>query len=131
MAFVVLVCGGTRFTEKSWLYDELDELHRQRKITKIVHGAARGADTFAANWAYDRHVFVQSYPAKWNDIDAPGAVIRFRTDGELYNAAAGPIRNRFMLDKEKPHLVVAFPGGEGTEDMVAYARKKGVEVKEL
>ena len=131
MTYTVLVCGGTKFRDEAWLNRELDEVHRQRKITRLVHGAAPGADTLAAKWGFANHIFVQSYPAKWNDIDAPGAVPRFRADGELYNAAAGPIRNREMLQKENPDLVVAFPGGVGTADMVMKARKKGIKVMEV
>jgi hypothetical protein len=44
---------------------------------------------------------------------------------------AGPIRNQRMLDEHKPDLVVAFPGGRGTADMVRRARKSGVEVTEI
>jgi len=32
---------------------------------------------------------------------------------------AGPLRNQRMLDEGKPDLVVAFPGGGGTKDMVS------------
>jgi hypothetical protein len=31
---------------------------------------------------------------------------------------AGPIRNQRMLEEGKPDLVMAFPGGRGTADMV-------------
>jgi hypothetical protein len=33
------------------------------------------------------------------------------------------------LRKGKPDLVIAFPGGRGTADMVARARKAGVPVE--
>jgi hypothetical protein len=33
-----------------------------------------------------------------------------------------------MLDMEKPDLVVAFPGGRGTADMVRRAKAAGVRV---
>ena len=38
------------------------------------------------------------------------------------------MRNARMLAEGKPDLVVAFPGGRGTADMVAQARKAGVRV---
>ena len=41
---------------------------------------------------------------------------------------AGPIRNQEMLDKGKPDLVIAFPGGKGTADMVGRALRTGVFV---
>ena len=41
---------------------------------------------------------------------------------------AGPIRNQRMLDEGKPDLVVAFPGGKGTNGMIDLARNAGVRV---
>jgi hypothetical protein len=35
-----------------------------------------------------------------------------------------------MLDEGKPQLVVAFPGGRGTADMIGRARAAGVPVVE-
>jgi hypothetical protein len=48
-----------------------------------------------------------------------------------HGKAAGPIRNQEMLAMEAPALVVAFPGGRGTADMVRRARKAGVDVLEV
>lgn len=45
-----------------------------------------------------------------------------------HGKAAGPIRNQLMLDDFKPDLVVAFPGGKGTADMVKKAQDAGVTV---
>jgi hypothetical protein len=49
-------------------------------------------------------------------------------DWNTHGRAAGPIRNQRMLDEVKPELVVAFPGGRGTADMVRRAREAGVNV---
>jgi predicted Rossmann-fold nucleotide-binding protein len=38
------------------------------------------------------------------------------------------MRNQKMLDKGKPDLVVAFPGGRGTSDMISRAIKVPVRV---
>ena len=38
---------------------------------------------------------------------------------------------RSVLDEGKPDLVVAFPGGKGTADMVRRGRQAGVEVIEV
>ncbi len=45
-----------------------------------------------------------------------------------YGRRAGPIRNKQMLDVGKPHLVVAFPGGAGTANMVKQAKAAGVPI---
>jgi hypothetical protein len=47
---------------------------------------------------------------------------------ESLGRKAGPIRNQRMLTEGKPALVVAFPGGKGTANMVAQARATNVRV---
>ena len=49
-------------------------------------------------------------------------------DWETHGRAAGPIRNEKMLTW-KPDLVVAFPGGVGTADLVRRAEAAGVPVQ--
>lgn len=114
MKYVVLVCGGRNFADQRWVFRTLDALHKERRITKIVHGGARGADTYAHTWAATRRV----------------PVIRCLANWELHRRAAGPIRNSEMLRDHSPDLVVAFPGGDGTADMIKKARAKGIEVLE-
>jgi UDP-N-acetylmuramoylalanine-D-glutamate ligase len=55
----------------------------------------------------------------------------YEADWDTHGKAAGPIRNKRMLDEGKPDLVVAFPGGRGTANMISQARKAGVEVIEV
>ena len=43
----------------------------------------------------------------------------------------GPLRNQRMLHEGKPDLVVVFPGGGGTKDMVRRAVKAGVAIHEV
>ncbi|MEM1372475.1 MAG: DUF2493 domain-containing protein [Pseudomonadota bacterium] len=104
----VLACGGRDYTDTATVYRTLREL----RATVVIHGAARGADSFASRWAEQNGIEQESYPANW------------QRDGK----AAGHIRNAEMLAKGKPDIVVAFSGGRGTADMVAKARKAGVQV---
>lgn len=108
----VLVCGGRDFSDTEFLFWFLDEVHFRRPITLVIHGGARGADGLAGHWARAREVPCDVYPANWNK----------------YRNAAGPIRNQQMLDEGTPDLVIAFPGGAGTADMVSRSRKEGVKV---
>jgi predicted Rossmann-fold nucleotide-binding protein len=41
------------------------------------------------------------------------------------------MRNQRMIDEGKPDLVVAFPGGSGTADMVRRAKRASIEVMEV
>lgn len=114
MSLKVLVCGGRDYTGGEQMAEVLDQLHRERGIATIVTGGARGADTYAEQWARGKC---------W--------LVVYRPDWERYGRSAGVIRNADMLDNEKPDLVLAFPGGRGTADMVRRARKAGVEVIEV
>ena len=55
-------------------------------------------------------------------------VERFPADWSEYGKAAGAIRNQQMLDEGTPDLVVAFPGGNGTLDMVRRSQRAGIKV---
>lgn len=112
MARRVLVCGGRDYTDWQRIYAVLDAAHATSPITCLIHGAARGADTIALNWAVDRNVPCEAYPADW----------------DRHGYAAGPLRNRQMLEQGKPHMVMAFPGGFGTADTVRKAKAAGVTV---
>lgn len=105
----VLVCGGRDYLN----YARMCEVLNAYSIDAMCHGAARGADSLAGTYAKYHRVRCEEFPADWE------------RDGK----AAGPIRNRVMLESFCPDLVVAFPGGKGTTHMVKLAQKAGVPVK--
>jgi hypothetical protein len=111
----VLVCGGRGYADAATVGSVLDDLNEVYGIKIVVHGAAPGADTLAKIWADTRRVAHWAFPADW----------------KAHGKAAGPIRNKQMLDEAKPDLVVAFPGGRGTADMRSQAKTAGVEVLEI
>lgn len=109
----VLVCGGRDYNDREAIGYYLDSLKPRPEI--IINGGARGADSHANAWAVWRQV------RQWV----------FYPDWETHGRAAGPMRNQRMLDEAKPDLVVAFPGGSGTADMVSRAKKAGVRTVEI
>jgi hypothetical protein len=104
----VLVCGGRDYGalpgEKEFLFEYLDGL--LPRPTVIIEGEAPGADSLAREWAELRGIPVEKYPADW----------------KKHGRAAGPLRNTLMLRNGRPHLVVAFPGGAGTADLLRQAK---------
>lgn len=110
----VIVCGGRAYADYARVFAVLDALHAERTITALATGRAAGADHYAAHWAITR----------------VRELVQFNADWRQYGRAAGPIRNARMLAEFAPDVVVAFPGGAGTADMVAKARAAGVEVVE-
>ncbi|WP_422028075.1 DUF2493 domain-containing protein [Roseovarius sp.] len=108
----VLVCGGRNYSDAAFLEAGLNVVHDTHNVTRVIHGAASGADRLAGEWAKGRGIPQIACPAAW----------------DKYGRAAGPMRNQYMIDVHKPDLLVAFPGGKGTADMIAKARKAGVRV---
>lgn len=111
----LLICGGRDYTDQGKMYAFLDELKKNMPIDAIIEGDARGADRLAGFWA------------RKNKIDN----LKYKADWDKHGKAAGILRNRQMLDEGKPDMVIAFPGGRGTENMVYIAREAGVEVVEV
>jgi hypothetical protein len=124
MSLHVIVTGGRDYHDYARVFAVLDELNVGDRITRLHEGAARGADTLAWDWHWERF---------------GGGSIRHPARWDLHGKRAGPIRNAEMLaaaiDEAQECgaslLVVAFPGGVGTADMVAKARRAGVEVREV
>lgn len=106
----VLVCGGRGFVPDTGAFDALATRIGRNDV--IIHGCARGADEFANDFAVTYGIAVERYPAEW----------------KKYGRAAGAIRNQKMLDEGRPDLVIAFPGGRGTEDMIKRALKARVRL---
>jgi len=116
---LVVVAGGGR--DLSWP-SELIATHllratRGRMVQALLHGAARGADQAIAA-AADQLGWPQiACPAAWSE----------------HGRAAGPIRNRQMLERSLDLasalplgaglLVIAFPGSRGTASLMDQARR--------
>lgn len=121
----ILVCGGRDCSSSdvwNWLESNLRvELafvtghHASLTIEALIHGGARGADEGAERWGKSEHIKTHRYAADW----------------KKHGKAAGPIRNQRMIDEGKPDVVIAFPGGKGTADMVSRARTDGLHVIEV
>ena len=113
MSARVLICGA-----RNWSNAKLvrEELKKHLPIDCVIEGEAWGADTIGRQIAESMGIDVLAFPANWSK----------------YGRAAGPIRNKQMLTRGKPTLVLAFhndlENSKGTKDMVRQARKAGVEV---
>lgn len=127
----VLVCGGRDYDNQLRVSETLDALCDEFSLwgapdregnrlpdagrLAIIHGGARGADALADRWAVSNWVTSVAVEANWS----------------AFGKAAGPIRNQSMIDSYMPDLVLAFPGGRGTADMIRRAKEAGIEVREI
>lgn len=110
----VLVCGGRKYNDEAHVFEVLDQMHAHYGELVILNGGAGGADSCAHGWAIKREQHHLKMMAQWKRFDK----------------AAGPIRNSAMLAL-RPDLVIAFPGGPGTADMLKQARAAGVPAYEV
>ena len=133
----VLVCGGRHFgrvpvnirpwtpefeararqarEERALIERTLAAFARAHTVTVLIEGGAQGTDRFARFWAERSGIRIETYDADW----------------EHQGKAAGAIRNKRMLDEGKPEMVIAFPGGKGTLNMISQALRAGVPVMEV
>jgi hypothetical protein len=119
---LVIAAGGGR--DLAWpqqrIAAELLARSGGRLVHLLLHGGARGADAAIGRAAQQLGWSALVMPAQW----------------QLHGRAAGPIRNRELLQqaiaKAVAHtspgslasvLVVAFPGGPGTASLVREARR--------
>jgi len=106
----IIVCGGRDYADQDAVDSALDRVHAKRPVTMLVHGAARGADSLADDWAKRRGVPREPHPY-------PSHLGR----------AGGPARNAEMAAAGADGCV-AFPGGRGTDDMVWRAEYDSIPV---
>ena len=119
---LVIAAGGGR--DLAWpqqrVAAELLARSGGRLVHLVLHGGARGADAAIGCAAQQLGWSALVMPAQW----------------QLHGRAAGPIRNRALLEQAVARavarsssscltsvLVVAFPGGAGTASLVREARR--------
>jgi len=108
----IIACGGRDYQNRRRVYSVLDAAVDRLGLSVLITGGAMGADHLAQDWARERGIENAIFKAHWGK------------EGK----AAGAIRNRRMLEQGKPDVVIAFPGGAGTEHMCMIAEKTGVRL---
>lgn len=111
----VLICGDRDWDKPAAIEIILEGLVTTTQWLIVIEGCAPGADKVACEWE-DVDATHEHYPADW----------------EKYHKAAGPIRNKKMLEEGKPDVVFAFHDklekSKGTKNMVEISSKAGVPV---
>lgn len=110
----VLICGSRQWTDEETIEEYIKTLSPH---SMIIHGNCRGADRIAKRLALKHGHSEIPFTAKWGK----------------YGWAAGPIRNKQMLEDGEPDMVVAFHDNismsKGTKNMIEETRKRGVPHK--
>lgn len=111
----VIIAGGRDFSDMDLLSRKCDRILRDippHEIT-IISGNASGADTLGVQYAYDRKIKVEHYPANWYGV----------------GKGAGEIRNIEMA--KNADALIAFWDGKsrGTKHMIDTAVKRGLKFR--
>lgn len=117
---IVLVCGSRNWRDRDLVYQELDNLADLYDEVQVVHGDCKtGADKFADDWCLDRDyetLSLRRFPANWSK-----------------GRSSGPLRNSEMAAYAgKDAICIAFRSkgkSPGTDDMIAKARRVGMDVR--
>lgn len=113
----LVMTGGRDYTDREFVYYVLDYINEAQGVALLIHGKARGADTFAHEWALSRNVLIDPYPIS-------------REDWRRYGKRYGSIRNGHMIEYGRPEAAVAFPGRNGTANMIMQCHRAGLYVWE-
>lgn len=112
---MILIIAGSRGFPRDQVLAALEAC--PFPVTEVVSGAARGPDTYGAEWAHKHRVPVRYVHAAWQE----------------HGRAAGPIRNAQMVDYAaavEESALVAFWDGQsrGTADVMERARRAGLPI---
>lgn len=131
----VVVAGSRKFDDyqlfKLGMQNYL-ERHFSSQLSDLIFitGFARtGADALIVRFCEESGYPWVRFEAQWDDLSAPGAVVRYRRDGTAYNVRAGYWRNRDMA-MAGTNLIAWWDGlSGGTRDMIAQATHLGLTVE--
>lgn len=110
-----IICGGRDYKDQERAFMLLSQFHKTTPITLVIEGGAEGADRQGRFWAKGRGIPCMTFDAQWG----------------YYGKAGGPVRNQWMLEFGNAEILIALPGGTGTENMKNQARQAGIPVFEL
>lgn len=105
----ICVTGGRDFLDSQAVRAVLGLLD---PICVGVGDCPSGVDASVLSWVREAGLHCVVYKALWT----------------THHQAAGPRRNRQMLEEFQPDVLIAFPGGKGTSNCVREAVRLGIPV---
>lgn len=108
-----IVIGGYRnFNNYDVFKDFVDScIGKETEIT-ILSGHCKGADLMAERYAKEKGFALEIYPADW----------------QKYGRAAGPIRNKQMVENADTVIAFVSESASGTKNLIGNAKKLGKEL---
>lgn len=129
----VIVAGSRRFNDylsfSASIQDYVMINDLSKEDTVFITGfASSGADKLIVDWCEQHGWDYLPVPAKWDELEAPGAFIKKNSSGKEYNANAGFDRNTAMA-KIANKIIVFWDGkSPGTSHMLKVALKYNLQL---
>ncbi len=109
----VIIAGSRYFTDYQKLKKECDQLLQNQKNIVIVSGDHyKGADKLGIQYANEKGFNLIKFPAEWNK----------------FGKAAGPIRNKQMVNYADVLIAFWDRKSKGTASIIRFAKNKGLLV---
>jgi hypothetical protein len=133
----ILVTGSREWNSYLDVYNAI-RLHatdadKDSDVT-IVHGGARGADTFAGQVARDLGMVEEPHPANWDSCgpECNRTHKRQRPNGDWYCPRSGFVRNAEMVSLGADICLAFYKGASKGTDMCAkLANKSGIPLHKI
>jgi hypothetical protein len=104
---VIVLVVGDRNTTAAAIFDELDRIHQEHTVTLLIqNGGHGGIDQLARDWCFFNDVTCRSFIPQCRVRERPAT----------------------SIERHRPDLVIAFPGGKETADMIRQAKAAGLAI---
>ena len=108
-----IVIGGYRnFNNYEIFKDFVDLCIRDKSEITILSGHCKGTDLMAERYAKEKGLVLEIYPADW----------------KKYGKAAGPIRNKQMVENADTVIAFVSETASGTKNLIENAKKLNKEL---
>ncbi|MBK5540799.1 DUF2493 domain-containing protein [Pseudomonas sp. TH05] len=107
----ILICAGRHYADTHLCRRVLEAFQRMHEVRVLIHGGSQFLGAEIEDWAREIGADIVRYPPNW----------------QLHGKHAERLRNAFMLKDSRPDLVIALPGGEDTEELLARAKAQGIQ----
>lgn len=107
----LLVCGGRHFDDAVLVEAELTAFHAATPISVVIHGGLPCIGMPVESWARRNKVHVVRYPANFS-----------------LGKSGDSLRDAFMLGDSRADMLLIFPGGRRTAELLREAERKQVPV---
>ena len=106
------ICGSRDFTDYKYFKENVDKFVKEHKITKIISGGCKGADSLAKRYARENKIEIVEHLPEWNK----------------YGKSAGFVRNKLIVNDSDYLLAFPLKGSKGTYITIDLAKKKNIPV---